>query len=123
MAKQYELTYTASKNLAPEESNSLFERVSSILPQTTTSEKGHDFFYFEFYAEPEAIEDIKKKLRSESQIKKYLLMKKGAFKPAKIRRMPPHKTIELEQEKQREQKVEKVELKEIDEKLKQIFGE
>lgn len=117
MAKHYELTYTVSKNLTPEEANALFERVISYFPQAAVSEKGYDFFCLEFYSEPEAVQDIEKKLKSESQIKKYLLVKKEAVKQVKIRRTPPSKTPLLKQ------KVEKVELKEIDEKLKQIFGE
>lgn len=117
MIKHYELTFTVSKNISSEEVNALFERVISYFPQATASEKGYDFFTFEFYSEPEAIAELEKKLKSEPQIKKYLLVKKEAVKPAKIRRMPPAKTP------LQEQKVEKVELKEIDKKLKEIFGE
>lgn len=118
MAKQYELTYTISKNLTPEEASALFDRISSFIPQATASEKRDDFSAIEFYAEPETIEELGKKLKLESQIKKYLLIKKEAFKAGKIRtRKMPAKVPD------QDQKVEKVELKEIDQKLKEIFGE
>lgn len=118
MAKHYELTYTASKNLTPEEANALFDRVSSFVPQATASEKGQDFFALEFYAEPATIEELEKKLKSESQIEKYMIAKKEAVKAVKTRtRKIPAEIIT------KEQKVEKMELKEIDKKLKEIFGE
>lgn len=117
MAKQYELTYTVSKNMVPEEAGHLFERVISYLPQVATSTKGYDLFTAEFYAEPEIIEDLNKKLKLEAQIKKFLIVKSEAVKPVKMRRTPPVKTTS------EGQKVEKVELKEIDQKLKEIFGE
>ena len=117
MAKQYELTYTVPKNIAPEEANHLFERVISYLPQVTASTKGHDFFTAEFYAEPEIIDNLSKKLKSEPQIFKYLIAKSEAIKPVKMRWISPV-TAPTE-----EQKAEKVELKEIDQKLKEIFGE
>ena len=117
MTKQYELTYTVQKNLTPEEISGLSERMFSYFPQASTSEKGYDFFCLEFYSDPEAVETLEKKLKSESQIKRYLIVKKEAMKPVKIRRMPPVKTPITEP------KVEKAELKEIDKKLKEIFGE
>lgn len=117
MTKQYELTYTVQKNLSPEETGGLSEKLLSYFPQASTSEKGYDFFCLEFYSEPETIEALEKKLKSESQIKRYLIVRKEAMKPVKIRRTPPVKTPIIEP------KVEKAELKEIDAKLKEIFGE
>ena len=120
MTKHYELTYTILENVAPEEASALFERVISYFPQAATSEKGHDFFNLEFYSEPEAIEDLDKKLKSEAKIKKHIITKKEKIKALKNRtRKAPEKNLDQEQK----QKVEKVELKEIDEKLKEIFGE
>ena len=116
--KHYEITYTASKNATPEESSVLFDRVISYLPQVAASNKGYDFFTAEFYAEPETIEELNKKLKLEQQITRYLIIKSPAIKPVKIRRTPPAKAPTAE-----EQKVEKAELKEIDQKLKEIFGE
>lgn len=118
MSKHYELTYTVSKNLTPEEAGALFDRVSSYIPQATASEKRQDFFNLEFYAEPEAIEDLEKKLKLEPQIQKFIVVKKKAVKMVKVRKrkMPAETPAQ-------EQKVEKVELKEIDQKLKEIFGE
>lgn len=118
MTKHYELTYTISKNLTPEEADALFDKIISYLPQATASEKKQDFFTMEFYAEPEAIEEINRKLKLESQIKNYMITKKEAFKIGKIRtRKMPAATPSAEQ------KVEKTDLKEIDQKLKEIFGE
>ena len=118
MTKHYELTYIISKNLSPEETSALFDRVISCFPQATASEKGQDFFTLEFYSEPEMIAELEKKLKSELQIKRYMITKKKAFKNVKIRtrKMP----TELPTQKQ---KVEKAKLKEIDQKLKEIFGE
>jgi len=118
MTKQYELTYTVSKNTTPEEASALFDRAVSYLPQVTASTREHDFDNIGFYAEPETIDGLKKKLKLEPQIKKYLIAKSKAEKPFKARRTPPAKTPAEE-----EKKVEKVELKEIDQKLKEIFGE
>lgn len=120
MAKHYELTYTISKNLTPEEANSLLERVSSHLPQAAASERGYDFFNLEFYAEPETIPELESKIRAESQIKNHLLVKRGKARLVKTR---TRKMPEQTQTPAQEQKVKKVELKEIDQKLKEIFGE
>lgn len=120
MTKQYELTYTVSKNLAPEETNTLFERVSSLLPQATVSEKGYDFFSVEFYSEPEIVQDLEKKLKSEPQIKRYMITKKEKIKNIRTRIRKTLKEVPMQIQ---EQKVEKIELKEIDKKLKEIFGE
>lgn len=120
MAKHYELTCAVSKNLTPEEAGALFERVISRFPQATASEKGYDFFSLEFYSEPETIQDLTKNLKSESQIKKYIIVKKGKVKMVRTRT----KTKNVQEPvSSKEQKVEKVELKEIDKKLKEIFGE
>lgn len=120
MTKHYELTYTASKNITPEEANALFEKIISYFPQAAVSEKENNFFSLEFYSEPEAITELDKKLKSESQIEKYLLVKKEKIKMVKMRTRTPKTEEKLPTP---EQKVEKVELKEIDEKLKEIFGE
>lgn len=121
MTKHYELTYTIPKNLAPEEASSLFERIISYFPQAAASRKENDFFSLEFYSETELISDLEKKLKSESQIEKFLIVKKEKIKMVKMRTKSPAKTEEKLPT--QEQKVEKVELKEIDEKLKEIFGE
>ncbi|MBI2041728.1 MAG: hypothetical protein HYT20_01755 [Candidatus Nealsonbacteria bacterium] len=120
MTKHYELTYTIPENLTSEEAGDLFERVISYFPQAATSEKGHNFFSLEFYSEPETIQDLEKKLKSEAKIKKYILTKKEKLRALKNRtRKAPEKNLDQEQK----QKVEKIELKEIDAKLKEIFGE
>ena len=121
MAKQYELTYTINKNLALEEANPLFERVISYFPQATTSGKEHDFFSLEFYSEPKTIQDLEKKIQSESQIKKHVIIKKEKVKIMRMRTKTKNKPEPVSS--QEEKKAEKAELKEIDEKLKQIFGE
>lgn len=118
MAKQYELTYTISKNLTPEEISDLSNRVSSYVPQATASSKGQDFFAVEFYAEPENIAELEGKLKLETQIKSYLITKKEAIRVGKIRTRKIPAKVEPQKE-----KVEKTDLKEIDQKLKEIFGE
>ncbi|MBI2450707.1 MAG: hypothetical protein HYV47_04210 [Candidatus Nealsonbacteria bacterium] len=120
MVKNYELTYTVSNNLTPEEETSLYQKVLSYFPNAIQKSAGHDFFTLEFSAEPEMLKDLESKIKSETQIKKHIIVKKEAIKLVKIRtRKPLPKILNNESE----QKVEKVEIKEIDKKLKEIFGE
>ena len=119
MLKHYELTYTAQKNILPEEANNLLEKIASYLPPPPIKkEAGYSFFTLEFYAEPEAIAELAKRLKSEPQIEKYMITKVEKMKVIKTR----SRKVSIETPVQ-EQKVEKVELKEIDKKLKEIFGE
>lgn len=118
MLKHYELTYTVSKNLAQEEANSLFEKMLSYFPQAVKKEGEYGLFNLEFYTEPATIQDLEKKLKSESQIKKHMIAKKEAVRIMKTRARKTQIQTPI-----KEQKVEKVELKEIDKKLKEIFGE
>lgn len=120
MAKHYELTYTIPENLTSDEANALFERVISYFPQATTSEKERDFFNLEFYSEPEIIQDLEKKIKAELQIKKYIIIKKDKVKIMRARTKNKNAPEPISGQ---EQKVEKAKLKEIDEKLKEIFGE
>ena len=122
MAKQYELTYTIQENILPEEASGLLEKITSYLPSPPVKqEAGQSLFSLEFYSEPGAIEGLDKNLKSESKIKRYLILKKETAKAIKIRtRKTPAAPLETPQD---EQKVEKTELKEIDKKLKEIFGE
>lgn len=123
MTKHYELTYTISKNLTPEEAGALFDKIISYLPQATVSEKGYNFATLEFYTEPNTIAELDKKLKSEPQIKKYLIVKKEVVKASRTRIRKVKIPTSASEPQQKEQKVEKVELKEIDKKLKEIFGE
>lgn len=121
MEQHYELTYTISKNLSPEDAAALLERISSLLPNAIQTEKGQDFFSLEFYSSPAMIEELENKIKLESQVKKHLIVKKLAMKAMKVRGPRIKKTEgQLAPE---EQKTEKVELKEIDKKLKEIFDE
>lgn len=121
MEQHYELTYTISKNLPPEEATALFEKMGSLLPNAIQTEKGQDFFSLEFYSDPGGIEALENKIKLESQIKKHLIVKKQTMKARKVRSPRIKKTEN--QLADNEQKVEKVELKEIDKKLKEIFDE
>ena len=120
MVKNYELTYTVSNNLTPEEGTSLYQKVLSYFPNAVQTNVGHDFFTLEFSAEPEILKDLENKLKSETQIKKHMIVKREAAKPVKIRtRKPLLKILTPESG----EKVEKADLNKIDDKLKEIFGE
>lgn len=123
MPKHYELTYTTSKNLRAEESDALLERVTSLLPQAMVLKKGYDFFSLEFYAEPDQIQDLGKKLKADAQIVRFMILvkklAKAELKPSRrMTKEPLIKSTEIE--KMRKQKVE---LKEIGKKLDEILKE
>jgi hypothetical protein len=107
--RYYELTINTK------ESDSLLERVISYLPGPIVKEKrGPIFLSLEFYAQPEEIPELEKKLKKDSL--RYLILAKS---PSTF-----GKKIEEKSTITRKKVVEKkVELEEIEKKLEEILGE
>lgn len=107
--KHYELTYLIPPGISREEQQKLSERVISYTEAQPTKQQGNSFWLsFDFYAEPEKIGMIKEKLKDETSIKKYMILKKKAGKIREIRKPKTTKP--------------KVELKEIEKKLDEILN-
>lgn len=126
MTKLYELTYLARPNLSSQERKSLLEKVLTFLPnEPTQTEEKLSFVALRFNAEPAQIEEIERKIKAESQILRYMIVRKEAQKPGKIKplRRPKISSLKEDLPAQKEGLKEKVELGEIDKKLKEIFGE
>jgi len=111
--RHYELTINTR------ESDSLLEKVASYLPgQFIREQKSPLFLSLEFYAEPEKIQELEKRLKADSL--RYMIMVKVAKKEAKPRRRliktPPAAFSEKTTE-------EKVDLNQIDKKLEELLKE
>lgn len=128
--KYYELTYLASPDLSDEELKSSQEEINSLIQdeggqvsevnvpikqELFLPKKGKNETYLvslNFQLNPEKLTILEKKLKSEPKIFHYLILSK---KPTKA--VPPAR-ISV-----RGKRKPKVELKEIEEKLKEIIGE
>ncbi len=127
--KYYELTYLISSNLSEEEANSLQEELSSLIQkQEGILEKKEKIIKrklsypiqkqetaylstIEFSLNPEKLNELEKEIKSKNQILRFLLLTKKPFKdePKIIKSKTKPK--------------EKVELKEIENKLEEILKE
>jgi ribosomal protein S6 len=126
--RYYQLTYLISPDLSKEELKSLTEKINSLIQEEggilANSEKPErkDLAFeikkknsaflagINFYLKPEKIEKLEKKIKSEEKILSHLILTKKAKKP-KIA------------ERKRKIKREKVEISEIEKKLKEILDE
>ena len=141
--KIYELTYLVSSNVSGEELNSFQEKIISLIQKEAgvivktspplkskvsfASQKEKEAFLnvINFNLEPAKLKHLNKYLKEEKAILRYLLLskkppRKVAKKPMRIRKIPESK---LSVQRTPRKKKEKVELKEIDKKLKEILGE
>jgi hypothetical protein len=106
--KYYELTINTK------ESESLLEKVASYLPNPPMEhQKGPSWLSLKFYAGPEKIAELEKKLQADS-LKYIVLVKEPLEKTAEVSQRP-RRTIR--------QSEPKVELKEIEKKLEEILKE
>ena len=128
--KYYELTYLASPDLSDEELKSSQEEINSLIQaeggqvsevnvpikqELFLPKKGKNETYLvslNFQLNPEKLTILEKKLKSEPKIFHYLILSKKPTKAA-----PPARILV------RGKRKPKVELKEIEEKLKEIIGE
>jgi small subunit ribosomal protein S6 len=137
--KTYELTYLISSELSEEEAKEFQGKVTSLIQaeggvlveQSSLLRKKLAYpikkqtqaylAILVFQSEPEKIANLEKKLKSENQILRYLILTKKELKVvSKAPRIPPlpkkPKAVVPEKEK-------KVELKEIEKKLEEILNE
>jgi len=135
--KLYELTYLISPDLSEGELKTLQEKINSFIQEEggTLAEingeltpirkrvaypiKRRDEIYLttlSFHLEPEKFASLEKKLKSESQILRYLILTKKLLKkvPEVVVRAPKKPITKPKP---------KVELKEIEKKLEEILGE
>lgn len=128
--KFYELNYLILPDLKDEELNLLQEKIISLIQENggvlvsnTTAikklllypiKKRTEAFLatLSFQLNPEKLANLEKKLKEEKSILRYLIVSKRLYKKT----LPPEKS-------KRVIKGEKVELKDIDKKLKEILGE
>ena len=136
--KDYELTYIISPDLSEQEIKSLSDKVSSFIKEEqgtikkTTEpskrklgypikEKQEGFLVSsDFSLSPEQLSNLERKLKTENQILRYIIVIKEKIKetPPRIRTKPI-----TAQPMVNKPKDEKVELKEIDKKIEEILKE
>ena len=130
----YELTCLLSSELSPQELQSFQEEIINFLQEKKAilvkiekpikknlsyliKKRGEAFLLtVEFQINPQEIHNLEKKLKENPQIFRYMLIKKKFTKEVKIAKKPPRFPKKISKEP-------KVELKEIEEKLKEILGE
>jgi len=144
--KLYELTYLISPDLSEEELKNFSKKISDfILTEGGTLDrtaapirkklaypikerKETSLATLNFYLNPEELENFEKKLKSENQILRYMLLTKKISKkiiPEKIRRKPfeiSEKPFAPYERKRVKPEDKKVELKEIDKKIEEILN-
>jgi small subunit ribosomal protein S6 len=131
----YELTYLISADLSEEEAKALQEKINSLIKEEGGSlseineggkrklayplkNKGQVYLTsLNFQIKPENLANLEKKLKSEPEIFRYLILTKKA--PKIVPKVPQ---VAVASRKPKEKK-EKVELKEIEKKLEEILGE
>jgi len=129
--RPYELTFLISQNLSEEEIRNLQEKIKNfiedeggVLVEIKSLGKKNRFYtktggaylsILNFNLEPEKLENLEKKLKSENQILRYLVSKKV------MKMVTPLPKISLTPVKKN--KKAKIKLKEIEEKLEEILGE
>jgi len=134
--KYYELTYLISPDLSEEEIRTLQEKINALIQaeggvlSEVNSPVRKTLAYpvkkkwttylntLSFQLDPERLESLKKKLKAESEILRYLILTKPRTKEILVRgkKLPPIRP--------RKRVIKpKVELKEIEKKLEEILGE
>ena len=136
----YELAYLASPNLSSENLNQLQERIigevqkeKGIIEETKPvlkknlaypirKEKTAFFVVFNFHADPEGVLNLKKQLDSESEILRYLILRKEEPVKAAVPKIHRLSLKKVSPEIKKPKKP-KVELEKIEKKLEEILGE
>jgi len=128
--KTYELTYLISPDLSEKEVFSFQEKIISLIQEaggtlgevkTPVRKKMAYLATLNFHLSPEKLEILEKKLKSEGQVLRYIILNKPRSKPLTTFRKRTAEGNPTTPEK----KVVggKVELKEIEKKLEEILGE
>jgi small subunit ribosomal protein S6 len=141
--KQYELSYLISPELSELEINDLSQKVVGFIEEEKgkIDKKGEPIkkklgypiktkkeaflVCLDFSSDPEKITDLEKKIRTENQILRHIVIIKEKIKeiPFKHRFKPMTDLTETGQPTVGHPKSEKVELKEIDKKIEEILNE
>jgi len=143
--KNYELTCLISPDLSEEELKNLSAKTNSFIQEETgvlekvseplkkrlgypiKGKAGAFSVSLNFSLDPEKLKNLEKKLKSENQILRYIILIKTVGKevlPRKKRLFKmPQKITEPSEPAAHRPKVKKVELKEIDKKIEEILGE
>jgi len=141
--KYYELTYLISSEVKEEDIKKLIEEINSFIqkekgtitksknpfPETLAypikKQRTASLVSLEFYSDPEKVEDLRKKLKKETEILRFLLVsKKVPYKRVVDTESVENKVLEDKPTADKKEKVEKkVELKEIEKKLEEILKE
>ncbi|MDP2910490.1 MAG: 30S ribosomal protein S6 [bacterium] len=141
--KQYELTYLISPELSESEINDLSQKVLGFIEEEKgkidkkqepikkklgypiKNKKEAFLVCLDFSSDPEKITDLEKKIRTESQILRHIVIIKEKIKeiPFKHRFKPIADLPEAGQPTADQSRVGKVELKEIDKKIEEILNE
>jgi len=138
--RYYELTYLISSNLPEKEAKVLQEKISALILESQGAlgetkelvkkkleypirKQGAAYLaILNFHLNPEMVENLEKKLKSENQILNFIILIKKPEKITEISKKISVSPISQESFKSSE-KSKKVELKEIEKKLEEILGE
>ncbi len=137
--KNYELTYLIPSELSEEEAKEFQGRIASSIKEEGGILNGENSLLrkklaypikkqfeaflavLDFQLEPERMTNLEKKLKSENQILRYLIVTKAKPKEALLRKRRERKVTFEKPAVSKEEK--KVELKEIEKKLEEILGD
>ncbi len=137
--KNYELTYLIPSELSEEEAKEFQGRIASSIKEEGGILNGENSLLrkklaypikkqfeaflavLDFQLEPERMTNLEKKLKSENQILRYLIVTKAKPKEALLRKRRERKVTFEKPAVSKEEK--KVELKEIEKKLEEILNE
>lgn len=138
--KNYELTYIISSDLTEQEINNLSLKITAFIQEESGSlekitkssknklaysikKKGEGFLnVLDFYLIPEKLENLKKKLDSEKQILRYMILTKKPLKKTRFKEVLTKKT-KFQEAAEQHPEAKKVELEEIDKKIDEILQE
>jgi len=125
--KHYELTFLISPELSEEEIRGFQEKIISLIQEvggtldevkTPVRKKMVYLATLNFHLSPEKLGSLEKGLKSENQVLRYIILTKKV--PEKVPKKVPEVVIKPKKIVKPEAKVE---LKEIEKKLKEILGE
>ncbi len=119
--KLYELSYSTAPSLSEDEQKTLAERVISLLQIQPLKQSFAGFLTtLDFYSEPAKIDEIEKKLKAETSIQRFMIVKKSL---PRLQTRAPRKigiTVPITEKKTEKPKVE---LEEIGKRLDEILKE
>lgn len=125
--KQYELTYLSSSDVSEKVKNFIQEENGIVEKSTEPSQREETFLTcLEFSLTPEKLKNLEKKLKTEKQIIRYMIILKKKLKQVSTKEKPAQKIVKPPHQifgKGDKPELKKVELKEIDQKIEEILKE